>query len=92
VIVQALVPRKDDPSRSTVVCEVLLRSPAISAIIARDAFPQVPGEIQNSRKLGMWAFDDSLADAVAKNRVTLQDARDYANDPDRLEQHVWGSQ
>jgi twitching motility protein PilT len=69
VVVQLLLARNDADGRPAVVCEVLLASPAVSAIIARGAFAQLVGEIRNSRRLGMCTMDDALADAVRQGRL-----------------------
>jgi twitching motility protein PilT len=81
VVVQLLVPSRNDPERPTAICEVLIRTPAVAAIISRGAFAQLPGEIKNSVQLGMCLMDDALADGALADRITAASAIRFARDP-----------
>lgn len=87
VVVQLLV-RGSDAGAAAVVCEVLLSSPAVAAIVARGAFPQLMGEIRNSRRLGMCSMDDALADAVKRGHITAALACRHARDPAGLARRI----
>jgi twitching motility protein PilT len=82
VVVQLLLAGRPG-ARPAVVCEVLLESPAVSAIVARGAFAQLVGEIRNSRRLGMCSMDDALDDAVRDGRISADLAARHTRDRHR---------
>lgn len=82
VVVQLLL-SGGSSAAPVVVCEVLLHTPAVSAIIARGAFPQLVGEIRNSRRLGMCSMDDALADAARDGRIDRAVAARHTRDQHR---------
>jgi twitching motility protein PilT len=91
VVVQLLVRGSGTDAPAAVVCEVLLSSPAVAAIIARGAFPQLVGEIRNSRRLGMCSMDDALVEAVRRGHINAALAGRHARDPATLAQQIGGT-
>lgn len=84
VVVQLLLPPRDPSHPPAVVCEVLLRTPAVTAIVARGAFLQLPGEIRNSRPHGMCSMDDALVEAAAAGRIDTATAVLHAREPSQV--------
>ncbi|WP_206518087.1 PilT/PilU family type 4a pilus ATPase [Rhodococcus sp. X156] len=80
VVTQALVPRKDGEGR-TVVCEVMLATPAIRNLIREDKVHQIPSFLQSSGDVGMISFDQHLAMRYNENQISRNTALSLAHDP-----------
>ena len=80
VVTQALAPTKDGKGR-TVVCEVMVGTPAIRSLIREGKVHQIPTFLQSSSELGMVSFDQHLAQRCAENLVSRSAALELAHDP-----------
>ena len=81
VVTQALAPRKDGSGR-TVVCEILVASPAVRSLIREGKMHQIPTVMQSSAGLGMVSFDQSLANSYSEQLISKSTALELAHDPD----------
>lgn len=84
VVTQALLPRKD--GGRTVVCEVMISTPAIRALIREDKVHLIPGYIQSGSDVGMVGFDQHLADRYRDQIITKHAALEMAQDPEVFRQ------
>jgi len=80
VVTQALAPRKDGGGR-TIVCEIMLATPAVRNLIREGKVHQIPSFLQSSRDLGMISFDQHLAERYTEQLITKGTALDLAHDP-----------
>jgi len=70
--------------------EVLPGSVALGNLIRDNKTYQIPSLQQRGKSLGIIRFEDSLADLVRSNRVKLEVAKGFADNPDELEAVVTG--
>lgn len=84
VVTQALLPRRD--GGRTVVCEVMVSTPAIRALIREDKVHLIPGYIQSGSDVGMIGFDQHLAEQYRNQIVTKHTALEMAQDADSFRQ------
>ncbi len=73
IIAQQLVPSADKTCRYAAY-EILVRTQALSAIIASGETMRLNSEIQMNKQNGMQLMDDSLMDLVKANKVTKEEA------------------
>lgn len=81
VVVQRLIPRVGGglvPAR-----ELLLNDTAVASKIREGQFQQIAQALKPDK--GMFKFENDLAILIRKGLVTLEDARQFANDPKELE-------
>ena len=83
VISQVLLPRTDGPGR-VAAREVLVVTPAISALIREGKTHQIYSAIQTGGSYGMCTMEKSLADLHAAGLITDEDALSKANHPQEL--------
>ena len=83
VIAQRLMRRADGKGRALAM-EVLVATPAVSALIREKKIFQLQSVIQTGRKDGMQAMDDSLMQLVREGRVTPADAAPHLSSKDLL--------
>lgn len=84
VVTQALLPRRD--GGRTVVCEVMVSTPAIRALIREDKVHLIPGYVQAGGEVGMIAFDQHLAERYRDGIITKHAALEMAQDPEVFRQ------
>ncbi len=77
VISQRLIKRADGKGRVAAV-EILLGTPAVSALIREKKIHQIPSVIQTGRREGMIAMDDCLQQLVDAGTVALDEAQRVA--------------
>ncbi len=77
VISQRLIKRGDGKGRVAAV-EILLGTPAVSALIREKKIHQIPSVIQTGRREGMIAMDDCLQQLVDAGTVSLEEAQRVA--------------
>lgn len=77
VISQRLLKRADGRGRVAAV-EILLGTPAVSALIREKKIHQIPSVIQTGRREGMLAMDDCLQQLVDAGTVALNEAQSVA--------------
>jgi twitching motility protein PilT len=89
IVGQRLVP-SPDRSRIHAAIELLPGSVPLSAIIRDNKTFQIPSLQQRGKGVGILRLDESLADLVRTQRVTMEDARAAAEAPAELEALVRG--
>jgi twitching motility protein PilT len=80
VVTQALAPTKDGNGR-TIVCEVMIATPAIRNLIREGKVHQIPTFLQSSAELGMISFDQHLAQRYSEQLISKNMALELAHDP-----------
>jgi twitching motility protein PilT len=83
VITQALAPTKDGNGR-TIVCEVMVATPAIRNLIREGKVHQIPTFLQSSADLGMISFDQHLAHRFTEQIISKHTAMELAHDPNEF--------
>ena len=83
IVSQRLLPSPDG-SRRVVALEVLYVKPAVSNLIRDEKTFQLKSVMQTARSEGMCLLDDSLADLVRANQVSIEVARRVCEDPKRF--------
>src|SRR5512132_3697656 len=84
VMSQALLPKATGPGRVLAI-EVMVPNAAIRNLIREDKVHQVYSQMQvGQAKFGMQTFNQSLAMAVAKRLITLEEALGRSSDPEEL--------
>ncbi len=83
VVSQVLLPRADGPGR-VAAREILVVTPAISAIIREGKTHQIYSAIQTGATHGMCTMEKSLAELHAAGMVSDDDALSKANHPEEL--------
>jgi twitching motility protein PilT len=81
IVSQRLV-RGADGKSVHAAAELLPGSVALWSLIRDDKTYQIPSLQQRGKALGIVRLDDSLAELVRAGKVTLEDARAYADSPD----------
>jgi twitching motility protein PilT len=79
VITQALAPTRDGNGR-TIVCEVMVVTPAIRNLIREGKVHQIPTFLQSSADLGMISFDQHLAQRYGEQIISKSTALELAHD------------
>jgi twitching motility protein PilT len=84
VLTQNLLPRAGGPGRVLII-EVMVPNPAIRNLIREDKIHQVYSQMQvGQSKFGMQTFNQSLAAAVVKRLITVEEAMARSSDTDEL--------
>ena len=73
-----------------VAAELLTGSVALWSLIRDNKTFQIPSLQQRGKSMGIVRLDDSLADLVRAGKVTLEEARAFADAPDELAQSLAG--
>jgi twitching motility protein PilT len=79
VITQSLAPTRDGKGR-TVVCEIMVVTPAIRNLIREGKVHQIPTFLQSSGDLGMISFDQHLAQRYGEQLISKSTALELAHD------------
>lgn len=82
VISQRLIPSVDN--RRTAVMEILLATPAVRSTIRDAKTHMLTNVIQTSGESGMKTFEMALAEAYQMKKISLEIAREYAQNVDEL--------
>ena len=91
VISIRLIPRRDGKGRVP-ACEVMLLTPTIRGLIHDGLTLQIPGFIQEGRVFGMQTFNQAILALYQSGKISLEDARSYADNRDELELALKGFQ
>ena len=83
VISQQLVPKKDGSGRSLAL-ELLVNTPAVSALIRDGKTFMLPGVMQTGKTVGMIMMDDALAELYHSGEISGDEAIGRAIDPTTL--------
>jgi twitching motility protein PilT len=84
VITQSLLPRAGGPGRA-LAAEVVVCTPAISALIREGKIHQIYSLMQAGQKFGMQTMNQSLAALYQKREISYEDALGRSPDPKELE-------
>lgn len=85
VVCQQLVPHASGKGR-VMVSEIMICTPAISAVIREGKVHQIYGLMQAGQKYGMQTMNMSLLAAYQKHKITLDEAMSRSSDPKELEE------
>jgi twitching motility protein PilT len=80
VISQQLVPRKDGTGRELAM-ELLVNTPAVSALIRDGKTFMLPGVMQTGKKIGMIMMDDALLELHKAGKISAEETLQRAIDP-----------
>jgi len=89
IVVQHLIPRSDNKSR-TVAVEVLLANYAVRNHIRNEKLQNLATEITLGKRQGMISLEDSLARLVQEGMITIEEARVRSSRPDELDSLLRG--
>ncbi|MBK7366761.1 MAG: PilT/PilU family type 4a pilus ATPase [Candidatus Eisenbacteria bacterium] len=89
VISQTLVRRADHSGRIA-VCEVLLNTSAVSAMIRQGGAHKLSAAIQSGQRVGMQSLDGVLQDLVRRQVITGEEALEHALDRQIFERYATG--
>lgn len=84
IVAQALIARKDDPSRRVAAREILINNPAIANLIRGEKHEQIPMFLETGGEFGMNSMNAALEELVVKNLITPEQAFPYSADPEAL--------
>ena len=79
VVTQALAPTKDGTGR-TIICEIMVVTPAIRNLIREGKVHQIPTFLQSSADLGMISFDQHLSQRYHEQVISKATALELAHD------------
>jgi len=83
VLTQQLIPRYKQKGRE-LVCESMICTPAIKALIRDDKVHQIYGIMQAGQKYGMQTMNQSLYAAYANKKISYDDALGRSGDREEL--------
>ncbi len=89
VISQRLIPRKDKKGRVPAV-EVMVASPTIKKLLLEGRTVEIPQVIEKSGNYGMQSFNQSIYELYKKGLISLDDAYQYATNPEELKLRISG--
>jgi twitching motility protein PilT len=84
VVSQVLLPRADGQSGRVAAREILVVTPAISALIREGKTHQIYSAVQTGATYGMCTMEKSLAELYQAGLVTAEDALSKSNHPQEL--------
>lgn len=84
VISLRLIPRKDGKGRIP-ACELMLLTPTIRGLIHDGLTIQIPNYIQDGAIFGMQTFNQALIALYKAGKITLEEARNNADNRDELD-------
>jgi twitching motility protein PilT len=87
VISQQLVPKKDGSGRSLAL-ELLINTPAVSALVRDGKTFMLPGVMQTGKNVGMIMMDDALAELFNSGEISSEEALGRAVDPATLKSNL----
>jgi twitching motility protein PilT len=87
VITQQLIPRARTNGRM-MVCEVLMCTPAVRAVIREGKLHQIYSLMQAGQKYGMQTMNQGLYAAVLRREITVEQALERTTDQKELQQMI----
>ena len=87
VISQQLIPGTDGQGR-VLSLEILINTPATSALIRDGKTFMLPGVMQTGKKIGCRLMDDSLLELMKEGKVTPQEAYDRADQKSMFKEYI----
>lgn len=91
VICQRLIPRKDKKGRVPAV-EIMVNSPTVKKLLLEGRTVEIPQVIEKGQNYGMQTFNQSIYELYKKGIISLDDAMQYATNPEELRLMVSGIQ
>ncbi len=91
VISQRLLPRKDRKGRIPAV-EIMINTPTIKKYLLEGRTVELPQLIEKGKNYGMQTFNQSLYNLIANKKVSVEDAMQYASNPEDLKLAISGIQ
>ncbi|MCM8783259.1 MAG: PilT/PilU family type 4a pilus ATPase [Candidatus Omnitrophica bacterium] len=89
IISQRLIPRSDIQGRIPVL-EIMVGTPTISSLIRENKLHQLNQYIESGAFFGMQTFHQSLARLYFDKKISLDTAREFADNPKELELFIQG--
>ncbi|MCG8602690.1 MAG: type IV pilus twitching motility protein PilT [Verrucomicrobiales bacterium] len=83
IVSQQLVPKKDGTGRELAL-ELLVNTPAVSALIRDGKTFMLPGVMQTGKKVGMIMMDDALIELYHEGLISKDEAIGRAIDPNTI--------
>ncbi|RLV61490.1 PilT/PilU family type 4a pilus ATPase [Parashewanella curva] len=83
IVAQQLVPRADGTGRCAAI-EVLVNSPRVSSLIAKNELHLLKETMAKSEELGMQTFDKALFRLYQEEKISYADALHHADSPNDL--------
>ncbi len=87
IVSQILIPDRQRVNR-LLVCEVLMNTPPVGAIIRKNALQQLPNEMAQSSKDGMLLLNRELAKLVVQGQISKEVALYSTYDPAGLAEEI----
>ena len=84
VISIRLISRKDGKGRVP-ACEIMMLTPTIRGLIHDGLTLQIPSFIQEGKVFGMQTFNQAILELYQTGKISLEAARNYADNRDELE-------
>jgi twitching motility protein PilT len=84
VVSQHLLPSAEPGERRQLAIEVLCANSAVRSAVRFGKIETIDTALQTGRRDGMVTLDENLARLAAAGKITMEVARQYANDPDNL--------
>ena len=82
-VAQQLIPTPDGKSR-VLSAEIMINSPLMADLIRKGEVHKMKSLMAKSRNMGMQTFDQSLFDLYKENKITYEDAINYADSANEL--------
>ena len=86
VVSQQLVPNTD--GGRSVVCEVLIATPAVKSVIRENNIHQIDNYILSGAKDGMIRMDDALKHLFNDGQISRENALHFSFNPTQLSEHI----
>ncbi|WP_144213604.1 PilT/PilU family type 4a pilus ATPase [Shewanella donghaensis] len=83
IVAQQLVPKSDGSGRRAAI-EVLINTPRIASLIAKNELHLLKETMGKSREQGMQTFDQALLDLYVEKEISYADALHHADSPNDL--------
>ena len=91
IITQCLIPGADR-TRMELALEILIGTIPVTNLIRDNKVFQIPSIMQTGKKAGMQIMDDSIMTLLYEGRISIEHAKQYANDKRLFERYVEGKQ
>ncbi|MCL1068224.1 PilT/PilU family type 4a pilus ATPase [Shewanella olleyana] len=83
IVAQQLVPKSDGSGRRAAI-EVLINTPRVASLIAKNELHLLKETMSKSREQGMQTFDQALLDLYIEKEISYADALHHADSPNDL--------
>ncbi|ABV35845.1 twitching motility protein [Shewanella sediminis HAW-EB3] len=83
IVAQQLVPKADGTGRRAAI-EILINTPRISSLIAKNELHSLKETMAKSNEQGMQTFDQALLKLYSEGEISYADALHYADSPNDL--------